>query len=93
MNIAKENKNQLIKIPKFLEEKIEEIRLNNISGSSELAKQSAELLIFLIENISVDSSSDLLDSRQNLFCPLRSENRSDRKPTEKRAIPSDRAGA
>lgn len=59
MYATKKNKNQLIKIPNFLQEKIEEIRLDHTSGSSELAKKSAELLIFLVGNISADSSSDL----------------------------------
>ena len=60
MITTKTNKPQKIKIPKIVWEKIEQIRLDNTSGSVDLSKQAAELLIFLVKNVRVDSSSKLI---------------------------------
>ena len=60
MPINKGNKNQKTRLPKVIQEQIEQIRLDNTSGSAELAKQTAETLTFLVKNISVSNSSKLI---------------------------------
>ena len=60
MPINKGNKNQRTRLPKVIQEQIEQIRLDNTSGSVELAKQTAETLTFLVKNISVSNSSKLI---------------------------------
>ena len=48
------------KLPNIIQEKIEKIRLDNTSGSTELAKQASEIFIFLVDNVSVTYSSKLI---------------------------------
>ena len=61
MLTTKRNKNQIQKLPKIVHEQIEQIRLDNTSGSAELAKKAAEILIFLVDNVSVTSPSKLIN--------------------------------
>jgi len=61
MLTTKRNKNQIPKLPKNVYEQIQQIRLDNTSGSAELAKQAAEVLIFLVDNVSVKSPSKLIN--------------------------------
>jgi translation initiation factor 2B subunit (eIF-2B alpha/beta/delta family) len=65
MLTTKRNKNQITKLPKIVKEKIEQIRLDNTSGSAELAKKAAEILIFSVENVSAPSSSKLINLIHN----------------------------
>jgi translation initiation factor 2B subunit (eIF-2B alpha/beta/delta family) len=58
---TEKNKNKKSKLPNSILEKIEKIRLNNTSGSTELAKQAAEILIFLVNNFSDNSPSKLIN--------------------------------
>lgn len=61
MLTTKRNKNQIQQLPKIVHEQIEQIRLDNTSGSAELAKKAAEILIFLVDNVSVTSPSKLIN--------------------------------
>lgn len=61
MSTIKRNKNQKSKLPKIVWEKIEQIQLDNTSGSTDLTKQAAEILIFLVNNASVTSPSKLIN--------------------------------
>ena len=61
MLTTKKNSNQKSKIPNIILEQIEKIRLDNTSGSTELAKQAADLLIFLVDNVSVNLPSKLIN--------------------------------
>ena len=70
MITTKTDKSQKTKIPKIVWEKIEQIRLDNTSGSVDLSKQAAELLIFLVKNVSVESSSKLITLIQDTASEL-----------------------
>lgn len=59
------NKNQKLKLSNTIMKKIDKIRLDNTSGSLELTNQAAEILIFLVDNISVTSSSELINLIQD----------------------------
>ena len=65
MLTTKINKNQMTNLPIIVKEKIDQIRMNNTSGSAELSKQAAEILIFLVDNVSVTSSSKLINLVHN----------------------------
>jgi translation initiation factor 2B subunit (eIF-2B alpha/beta/delta family) len=57
--ITEKNIKNKLNLPNILRGKIEKIRLDNTSGSTELAKQAAEIFIFLVDNVSVTNSSKL----------------------------------
>jgi len=61
MLTTKKNKNQKSKLPNIIQEQIEKIRLDNTSGSTELAKQAADVLIFLVDNVTVTFPSKLVN--------------------------------
>ena len=61
MSTLKKNKNQKSKLLKIIREKIEKIHLDNTSGSTNLTKQAAEILIFLVDNVSTTSSSEIIN--------------------------------
>ena len=57
----KKIKTQKSKLSNIINEKIEKIRLDNTNGSLELTKQAADILIFLVDNVSVNSSSEIIN--------------------------------
>ena len=61
MSATKKNTNNKSKLLKLIKDKIERIRLDNTSGSGELSKKAADILIFLVENVSNTSPSDLIN--------------------------------
>ena len=61
MSTLGKNKNQKSKLSKIIRDKIEKIHLDNTSGSIDLTKQAAEILIFLVDNVSVTSSSEIIN--------------------------------
>lgn len=61
MLTPKKNINENSKLLNIIQEQIEKIRLDNTSGSAELAKQAADILLFLVDNVSVTSPSKLID--------------------------------
>ena len=49
MPTPKKNINETSKLQNIIQEQIEKIRLDNTSGSAELTKQAADILLFLVD--------------------------------------------
>lgn len=55
------NEKSFTELPKCVEDRIEKIRLNSTDGALKLARQAAESLTFLVDNITVSSASELTE--------------------------------
>ena len=61
MSASKKNTNNKSKLSKIIKDKIERIKLDNTSGSRELSKKAADILIFLVENVKNTNTSELIN--------------------------------